>query len=175
MQKKGWVIWLTGYSGAGKTTIANELRNKILAHSRLCEILDGDQIREHLSHGLTYTKEDRGINVFRIAFLAELLSRNGIHVLVAAIAPYREHRALIRDKFENFAEVYVRCPIQVCEMRDVKGLYKKARTGQIQHFTGVSDPYEEPLCPEIICNTDEEQVHESVEKIFKFLEGKVSI
>jgi adenylylsulfate kinase len=173
MHKKGWVIWMTGYSGAGKTTIANELRNQFLSHSRLCEILDGDQIREHLSHGLTYTKEDRATNISRIAFLAELLSRNGIHVLVAAISPYREHRALIRDKIEHFAEVYVRCPIQVCEMRDVKGLYRKARTGEIQHFTGISDPYEEPLCPEIICDTDKEEIGDSVKKIMQFLEEKI--
>jgi adenylylsulfate kinase len=161
--KKGFTVWLTGYSGSGKTTISQHLYRKMIGQSVACEILDGDIIRQHLSHGLGFSKEDRCINIQRIGFVAELLSRNGVGVIVSAISPYREGRDHVRGKIENFVEVYIRCSIEECTRRDTKGLYKKAMDGEIKNFTGISDPYEEPINPEIICNTETETVEESVD------------
>jgi adenylylsulfate kinase len=135
-----------------------------------CEVLDGDVVREHLSRGLSFSQEDRNINILRIGFVAELLSRNGVGVIVSAISPYNNARHQVRQKIENFIEVYVKCPIEECERRDVKGLYEKARKGLITSFTGIDDPYEEPLQPEVVCCTDQETVQHSVDKILRYLE-----
>lgn len=135
-----------------------------------CEILDGDAVRTHLSKDLGFSKEDRCSNILRIGFVAELLSRHGVCVIVSAISPYRCARDAVRQRIDRFAEVYVRCSLDTCEKRDVKGLYKKARSGEIGQFTGISDCYEEPLNPEIICDTEIESIHQSVNKVLAGLE-----
>ncbi|GGE47157.1 adenylylsulfate kinase [Pedobacter psychrotolerans] len=170
MKINGFTIWLTGLSGAGKTTIAEKLCLALNKRQVPCETLDGDVIRENLSKGLTFSREDRDINVLRIGFVAALLSRNGVGVIVSAISPYQEARQQVRAKIKNFIEVYIKCPIEECERRDVKGLYKKVRSGALTGFTGISDPYEEPRHPEIICFTDTETVEISVNKIISYLE-----
>lgn len=134
------------------------------------ELLDGDVVRNYLSQGLGFSKQDRDINVRRIGFVANLLSRNGVIVIVAAISPYREIREELRKTTTNFLEVYVQAPLAVCESRDVKGLYAKARTGQIKHFTGISDPYEELLNPEVTCLTDQFTVEQCVDQVVNYLE-----
>lgn len=168
--KKGCTVWLTGYSGAGKTTISRELEQRMLERGIPCEILDGDAVRTHLSKDLGFSREDRCTNILRIGFVAELLARHGVCVIVSAISPYRNARDLVRERIDNFAEVYVRCPIATCEKRDVKGLYKKARNGEIRQFTGISDCYEEPIHPEIICDTETENIGQSVDKVLAGLE-----
>lgn len=165
----GFTLWFTGLSGAGKSTIANILENKFKERGLKIEILDGDVVRTHLSKGLGFSKEDRDANIRRIGYVASLLSRNGVIVITAAISPYREIRDEVRGMHENFIEIYAKCPLEVVEKRDVKGLYKKARSGEIPQFTGISDPYEEPLEPEIIVETNKETPEESVEKIIKWL------
>ncbi|MCX6319216.1 MAG: adenylyl-sulfate kinase [Bacteroidetes bacterium] len=167
--KKGFTIWLTGYSGSGKTTIASALNKELVNRNISCEILDGDVIRQYLSRGLTFSKEDRCENIMRIGFVAELLSRHGVVVIVSAISPYRSAREAVRNRIADFIEVYAKCPINVCEERDVKGLYKKARAGLVNNFTGISDPYEEPLNPEVVCETDTQLINESVESILGYL------
>jgi len=163
------LLWLTGLSGAGKTTIALSLTEKLKAQNYKVELLDGDVVRTHLSEGLGFSKEDREINIRRIAFVANLLSRNGVIAIVAAISPYRELRNEIRRNTTNFVEVYVNSPLEVCEARDIKGLYAKARAGKIRNFTGIDDPYEPPISPEIICFTDLETIEQSLEKVLEFL------
>jgi len=167
--QKGFTLWLTGLSGAGKTALAQELLNRFRGQGMLVEVLDGDEVRTNLSKGLGFSKEDRDTNIRRIGYVSRLLSRNGVAVISAAISPYRAIRAEVRRAIENegiqFIEVYVKCPIDVLAERDVKGLYKKALAGEINGFTGVSDPYEEPLEPEIIVETDRELIEESVAKI----------
>ena len=138
----GFTLWFTGLSGAGKSTIANILEKKIKALDLKIEILDGDVVRTHLSKGLGFSKEDRDTNIRRIGYVASLLSRNGVIVITAAISPYINIRNEVREMHENFIEVYAKCPLEVVEKRDVKGLYKKARAGEIPQFTGISDPYE---------------------------------
>lgn len=170
MKAKGVVLWLTGLSGSGKTTIARMVEKELRARDCLVEVLDGDVVRNHLSQGLGYSKEDRDTNVCRIGFVANLLSRNGVVVIVAAISPYRDIRNEIRRSTTNFVEVYVKASLPVCEQRDVKGLYAKARTGNIKNFTGINDPYEEPLSPEIICYTDSESIEESTGKVVNAVE-----
>jgi adenylyl-sulfate kinase len=147
--ERGVVLWLTGLSGAGKTTLANALAFELRAPGRKVEILDGDIVRTHLSRGLGFSREDREINIARIAFVAHLLARNGITVLVAVISPFREMRNRARQLIGDFVEIHMATPLSECINRDVKGLYKKAMAGEIQQFTGISDPYEEPLDPEI--------------------------
>jgi len=169
--KKGFTIWLTGHSGAGKTTIAGELKNELSLRGIDWEILDGDIIRENLSKGLSFSRKDRDINVLRIGFVAELLTRHGVCVIVSAISPYRETREMVRNKIGNFVEVFVKCSIEECEKRDVKGLYKMARAGEIKGFTGIDDPYELPLKPEVTCNTEVESIEESVRRIICTLEN----
>lgn len=144
MEHKGVTIWFTGLSGAGKTTISREVEARLRAQGYKVEVLDGDVVRTHLTKGLGYTKEDRDENIRRIGFVAHLLTRNGVIVIVSAISPYRAIREEIRAKIGNFVEVYVNAPLEVCEARDVKGLYKKARAGEIKMFTGIDDPYEPP-------------------------------
>ena len=165
----GFTLWFTGLSGAGKSTIANILEAKLKKNGCKVEILDGDVVRTHLSKGLGFSKEDRDTNIRRIGFVASLLSRNGVIVITAAISPYKGIRDEVRNMHENFVEVYAKCPLEVVEKRDVKGLYKKARAGEIPQFTGVSDPYEEPLNPEITVETSKETPEESTDKILQWL------
>lgn len=163
--EEGLTIWFTGLSGAGKSTIANMLVERLHAVGRRVELLDGDEIRKNLSSGLGFTKEDRDANIRRIAFVAKLLSRNGVIAITAAISPYRALRDEARADIRNFVEVFVDCPLEICEERDVKGLYARARTGEIKQFTGISDPYEAPENPEVVVHTNRETVEQSVDQI----------
>ncbi len=165
----GFTLWFTGLSGAGKSTIANALVERLQALGRRVELLDGDEIRKNLSQGLGFSKADRDANIARIAFVAKLLSRNGVIAITAAISPYRETRDNARAEISNFVEVFVDCPLEVCEQRDVKGLYAKARSGEIKQFTGISDPYEAPHNPEITVHTDRENVGQEVEIVLSKL------
>ncbi|MBW4641516.1 MAG: adenylyl-sulfate kinase [Goleter apudmare HA4340-LM2] len=170
MRQQGAILWLTGLSGAGKTTIACAVAQELQKQNYPVELLDGDIVRTHLSQGLGFSKQDRDINVRRIGFVANLLSRNGIIAIAAAISPYREIREELKQTTTNFIEIYVDAPLAVCESRDVKGLYAKAKAGQIQHFTGISDPYEAPINPEIICQTDRFTVEQCVNQVLHYLE-----
>jgi adenylyl-sulfate kinase len=149
----GVVIWFTGLPGAGKSTLAQALAPRLLAQGRRVEILDGDAVRTHLSKGLGFSREDRDTNIARIAFVAHLLARNGVAVLVAAISPFRKARDEARALIGDFVEVHVAPPLEECIRRDVKGLYAKAMAGEVRSFTGISDPYEEPLSPELRLDT----------------------
>ncbi|WP_353931947.1 adenylyl-sulfate kinase [Okeanomitos corallinicola TIOX110] len=169
LQKSGVTIWLTGLSGAGKSTITGALEKKLRALGSKVEVLDGDIVRLNLSKGLTFSKEDRDENIKRIGFVSHLLTRNGVIVIVSAISPYREIRDEVKQRIGDFIEVYVNSPLAVCEERDVKGLYKRARNGEIKNFTGIDDPYEAPLDPDIECRTDKETIEESTEKILEKL------
>jgi adenylylsulfate kinase len=162
---RGAVIWFTGLSGSGKSTIAQVVEDKLIEAGVPIEMLDGDVVRENLSKGLGFSKEDRDINIRRIAFVAHLLQRNGVFVITAAISPYRAIRDEARAMIKDFVEVFADAPLDVCEERDVKGLYAKARAGEIKEFTGVSDPYEPPEKPEVTCRTDRETVEESAQKV----------
>ncbi|HEV2757359.1 MAG TPA: adenylyl-sulfate kinase [Actinomycetota bacterium] len=162
---RGCVIWFTGLSGSGKTTIAHKVEEILLDADVPIEILDGDVVRENLSKGLGFSKEDRDTNIRRIAFVAHLLQRNGTFVITAAISPYREIRDEARAMIKDFVEVYADAPIEVCEERDVKGLYAKARAGEIKGFTGVDDPYEAPENAEVVCDTANETVEQSAQKV----------
>ena len=168
--EKGFILWFTGLSGSGKTTLTKALEPELKARGCKVEILDGDVVRTNLSKGLGFSQEDRDTNIRRIGFVAHLLSRNGVATMTAAISPYRAIREEIRAMEPNFVEVYVRATLEVCEGRDVKGLYAKARAGEIKGFTGIDDPYEEPVNPEIICYTERESVEESVKKVLTKLE-----
>lgn len=172
MENKGLVLWLTGLSGAGKTTLAKGIEREIKERGCLVEVLDGDVVRTNLSKGLGFSREDRNINIRRIGFVANLLSRNGVIAIVAAISPYRDARDELRNTTENFLEVYLNAPLDVCEERDTKGLYAMARAGEIRAFTGIDDPYEEPLNPNIVCHTAQETVEESIAKVVKELEQR---
>ncbi len=169
---KGVTLWFTGLSGSGKTTISRAVADEIKLRDHNVEILDGDVVRTHLSKGLGFSKEDRDTNIRRIGFVANLLSRNGVVAITAAISPYRDVRNEVRAMTANFLEVYVSAPLDVCESRDVKGLYAKARAGEIKGFTGIDDPYEAPLNPEIICCTDKETITESANKVIMELEQR---
>src|SRR6266850_942574 len=176
MHRKGFTLWFTGLSGAGKTTLARVLDREMRARSMAVEVLDGDEIRTNLSKGLGFSKEDRDTNIRRIGYVCRLLSRNGVAAISAAISPYREVRDEVRRLIEAdgaaFIEVFVRCPIEVLAERDVKGLYKKALAGELKGFTGVSDPYEEPLAPEVVIESNRETVEFSVTKILWELEQR---
>ncbi len=163
--KEGVVLWFTGLSGAGKSTLAAALAPTLRAQGRKLEVLDGDIVRAHLSKGLGFSRQDRDINVARIAFVAHLLARNGVIVLVAAISPFRETRDRARELIGDFVEIHVAPPIDECIKRDVKGLYKKAMAGEIRQFTGISDPYEEPLRPELRIDTSTLSIREGAERI----------
>ncbi|MGH2694108.1 MAG: adenylyl-sulfate kinase, partial [Actinomycetota bacterium] len=160
-RERGAVIWFTGLSGSGKTTIAHGVQDKLMESGVPVEILDGDVVRENLSKGLGFSKEDRDTNIRRIAFVAHLLQRNGVFVITAAISPYRSVREEARVMIKDFIEVFADAPLEVCEERDVKGLYQKARAGEIKGFTGIDDPYEPPVGPEVVCSTDRETPEES--------------
>ena len=170
MQHRGVTVWFTGLSGSGKTTISQALEKKLRAAGAKLEVLDGDIVRTNLTKGLGFSKEDRDENVRRIGFVANLLTRNGVIVLVSAISPYRDVRDQVRQRIGDFVEVFANASVEVCESRDVKGLYKKARSGEIKNFTGISDPYEEPLNPEVNCETEKETLDESVNKVMAKLE-----
>ncbi len=165
----GFVIWMTGLSGAGKSTIAERLREELTAVGRPPEVLDGDEVRTHLSKGLGFSKEDRDTNIRRIGYVARVLARNGAPVITAAISPYRDVRDEVRAATRGFVEVYVRCSIDELVRRDVKGLYRKALAGEVANFTGVSDPYEPPLHPEVVVDSERETVAESVASIMQTL------
>ena len=161
----GVTIWLTGLSGSGKSTLAAALRKRFEKSSSRVEVLDGEELRKHSSAGLGFTKEDRDEHIRRIAETARRLTETGVVVIVAAISPYRAAREEARQKIVNFIEVYCRCPLAVAEARDTKGLYARARRAELLHFTGIDDPYEEPLHPEVIVDTDKGTVSASVDKI----------
>lgn len=170
MGQRGFTLWFTGLSGAGKTTLARLVETELVRREHRVEVLDGDVVRTNLSKGLGFSKEDRDTNIRRIGFVCHLLSRNDVVAIAAAISPYREIRDEIRDQIGSFVEVYCECPIEVLAERDVKGLYKKALAGEIKNFTGVDDPYEAPVSPEVIVHTGAESPEESVARIFSKLE-----
>jgi adenylylsulfate kinase len=161
----GVTVWFTGLSGAGKTTIRMAVEQALRTQGHKVEVLDGDIVRENLTKGLGFSKADRDENIRRIGFVSHLLTRNGVIVLVSAISPYRDIRDEVRGRIGDFVEVFVNAPLEVCEERDVKGLYKRARAGELKQFTGIDDPYEAPLSPEIECRTDLETLEESTEKV----------
>ena len=167
---RGVTVWFTGLPSSGKSTIARILERRFRQGGLKCELLDGDVVRTNLSKGLGFSREDRDTNIKRIGFVAHLLTRNDVIAITAAISPYHEVRDYNRRLIGNFVEVYVQCPIEECEKRDVKGLFKKARAGEITGFTGVDDPYEEPLHPEVICETAKETPEESADKVIHKLE-----
>lgn len=169
-ERRGLTIWLTGLPSAGKSTIARKLSVSIEAQGHRVIVLDGDEVRERLNKGLGFSKEDRDENVRRIAYVARLLTEAGAVTIVAAISPYRAARDAARAEIGRFAEVHVSCPLEECIKRDVKGLYKKALAGTIPHFTGVSDPYEPPLRPEMVIETSRETPHASAGRIILFLQ-----
>lgn len=168
--KRGFTLWFTGLSGAGKTTIADIVERELRQRGTRVEVLDGDIVRTNLSKGLGFSREDRITNVLRIGFVANLLTRNDVGVIVSAISPYKESRDQVRRRIIDFIEVFVDAPLEVCAERDVKGLYKKAYSGEIPQFTGVSDPYEAPAAPELTLKTDEESPQESARRVVERLE-----
>ena len=171
MLHEGFTLWFTGLSAAGKTTVSRLVDKELRERGLRVELLDGDVVRTNLSKGLGFSKEDRDENVRRIGFVCQLLSRNGVVAIAAAISPYRAIRDEVRAKTERFVEVYVECPLDTLVERDVKGLYKKALAGEIKNFTGVSDPYEPPLNPEVVVKTSEETPTESAARIMAKLEA----
>ncbi len=170
MEQQGFTLWFTGLSGSGKTTLARTVEGILRDRGFKVEVLDGDVVRTNLSKGLGFSKEDRDTNIKRIGFVCKLLTRNGVVAIGSAISPYREVRDFVRQEIGRFVEVYCRCPLDALIERDVKGLYRQALDGEIENFTGVSDPYEEPLNPEVIADTDREAPEESVRKIIGKLE-----
>jgi adenylylsulfate kinase len=169
--ERGFTLWFTGLSGAGKTTVSEIVEKELRKRIGSVEVLDGDIVRTNLSKGLGFSREDRDTNVLRIGFVANLLTRNGVGVIVSAISPYKEARDMVRrDIGDDFIEVFVDAPLEVCAERDVKGLYKKAYAGEIPAFTGVSDPYEPPAAPELTLRTNEEEPEESARKVIAKLE-----
>jgi adenylyl-sulfate kinase len=170
MEGKGLTLWFTGLSGAGKTTLARIIETELRHRGHKVEVLDGDVVRTNLSKGLGFSKEDRDTNIRRIGFVCNLLARNEVIAIAAAISPYRDIRDEVRRDTGAFVEVFVKCPVDVLAERDVKGLYKKALAGEIKHFTGIDDPYEEPLAPEIIVETDNETPEQSAARILARLE-----
>jgi adenylyl-sulfate kinase len=172
-ERQGFTVWFTGLSGSGKTTIARRLVEMLRGRGLRVERLDGDVVRQSLTRDLGFSKADRDTNIERVTFVAKLLTRNGVAVVCSFISPYRERRAKSRREIEEggvFVEVFVECPLEVCARRDVKGMYAKALRGEIKDFTGVSDPYEEPLEPAVVCHTAAETVEESAAKVLVYLE-----
>lgn len=171
---KGFTIWFTGLPCSGKTTLATLLYNHLLQQGIAnVELLDGDVVRQYLTKGLGFTKQDRDENIRRIGWLSRMLNKHGVNAIVAAISPYRDVRVEQKRLSEHFFEVYVKCPVNICEQRDVKGMYKKARQGIIPHFTGVDDPYEEPLTPDLIIETDKSNIDKSFMALLTGLSEKM--
>lgn len=166
---RGFVIWMTGLSGSGKTTIGTALMSKLIDLGHRVELLDGDEVRRQLSPDLGFTKNDREMHARRVVYLSKILARNGIISIVSLISPYRSFREYARKEIGNFVEVYVKTPLETCIKRDPKGLYKKALKGEITDMTGLQDPYEEPLNPELIIETEHNGIDESAEKILNRL------
>jgi adenylylsulfate kinase len=171
MSNKGLILWFTGLSGSGKSTLASYLTPILMERGAKVEVLDGDEVRTNLSKGLGFSKEDRDTNIRRIGYVANLLARNGVCSITAAISPYANVRDEIRGWAENFVEVYVECPLEVLEERDTKGLYRKARAGEIKNFTGISDPYEAPLNAEVVVSTHDSSIEESAQVVLDYLAG----
>ncbi len=173
---KGFTLWFTGLSGSGKSTLTDLLHEEFQRRGYKVEVLDGDIVRTNLSKGLGFSKEDRDTNIRRIGFVCDLLSRNGVIAISAAISPYRAVRHDVRELIESngsgFVEVFTRCSLDELVRRDVKGLYRKALAGEIQNFTGVSDPYEEPENPEVLIESDSESAQQGFAKVIAFLEEK---
>jgi adenylylsulfate kinase len=169
MNTQGFTLWFTGLSGAGKSTLAQYLTPILTERGCKVEVLDGDEVRQNLSKGLGFSKEDRDTNIRRIGYVANLLSRNGVASITAAISPYAAVRGEIREMTKTFVEVYVEAPLDILEERDPKGLYEKARKGEIKNFTGISDPYEEPTDAEVTVHTGNESIEESAQKILDYL------
>ena len=169
-EQVGFTAWFTGLPCSGKTTVADSVADVLRKRGYRVERLDGDIVRKDLTSDLGFSKEDRDENIKRVTFVAKLLSRNGVTVLATFVSPYRERRRKTRDEIDKFVEVFVRCPVDVCIERDVKGMYKKALAGEITGFTGVDDPYEEPENSEVIINTDKETLEESVQKVLDSLQ-----
>lgn len=169
MSNKGFILWFTGLSGSGKSTLALYLTPILQERGIKVEVLDGDEVRTNLSKGLGFSKEDRDTNIRRIGYVANLLARNGVCAITAAISPYAHVRDEVRGSAENFVEVYVECPLEVLEERDTKGLYRKARAGEIKNFTGISDPYEAPENAEVVVSTQDSSIEESAQVILDYL------
>lgn len=165
MTRKGFVVWLTGLSGSGKTTIGRSLKAELENLDMSVELLDGDEVRKQLSPDLGFTKNDREMHARRVVYLSKILARNGVVTLVSLIAPYRSFRAYARNEIQDYVEIYVKTPIETCIKRDPKGLYKKALNGEIKDMTGLQDPYEEPINPELVIETERFTVEESARKI----------
>ena len=172
MNDAGFILWLTGLSGAGKSTVSAAIAPLLEARGKRVELLDGDVVRTHLSKGLTFSREDRDVNVRRIGWVADLVARHGGVALVAAISPFREVRDEVKRTYANVVEVYVNASVDECARRDVKGLYARAMRGEIANFTGVSDPYEPPTSPDVELRTAEETIDESAAKIVRHLESR---
>jgi len=164
-ESRGVTVWFTGLPCSGKTAVADRVAEILRARGYRVERLDGDIVRQSLTRDLGYSREDRNENIRRVTFVAKLLTRNGVIVLTSFISPYRDIRAYARQEIGDFIEVYTKCPLEVCIQRDVKGMYQKALRGEIKEFTGISDPYEEPLNPELVLETDRESLEESVGKV----------
>ncbi len=168
----GCTLWFTGMSGSGKSTLSSLLATRLRAMGARVEVIDGDVVRTQLCRGLGFSKDDREENIRRIGFVCELLSRNGVIAIAAAISPYRACREDLRSRIPNFIEIYMRCPVEVLAERDVKGLYRKALAGEIPNFTGISDPYEPPLAPEVTIDSSKDSLEDSVASILRVLEER---
>lgn len=172
-KQQGFVLWMTGLSGAGKSTLADAIYEKMAKDGYRVERLDGDVVRQHLTKDLGFSKKDRQENIRRVAYVASLLSKHEVGVIASFISPYKKERTHVRKVATNFCEVYISTPLEVCEKRDPKGLYKKVRKGLIKNFTGISDPYEKPQKPEIeICCMKDDDIPKEVEKVVKYLHSK---
>lgn len=168
-EQKGFTLWFTGLPCSGKSAVADRVAEILRSHNLRVERLDGDVVRKSLCRDLGFSKKDRDENIRRVAFVAKLLTRNGVAVLTSFISPYREIRDEARREIGEFIEIYVKCPLEVCMSRDIKGMYQKAIRGEIKEFTGISDPYEEPLNPELVLETDRETLEESARKVLDYL------
>jgi len=169
---QGFTLWFTGLSGSGKTTLSEIIKAEIARRGHYVELLDGDVVRTNLCKGLGFSKEDRDENIRRIGFVCQLLTRNGVVAIAAAISPYEDVRRYNRERIGRYVEVFCKCDLDTLVKRDVKGLYKKAIAGEIKNFTGVSDPYEDPSNPEIVVDSAKEKVEDSAARILRYLEDQ---